>query len=144
MASREQVARAVDDHLAAATRAGRERRSRGHLAVSARYSTQARRLHIELGSGIAFIIPVSKIEGLADARPSVIRDVRITGKGHGLYWPSLDLDVSVPDLVAGSFGTTTWMSALARKAGQSTSLAKAEAARRNGQRGGRPRKQALR
>lgn len=144
MATREQIVDAVDKHLSSATRAGRERRGQGDLAVSVCYSPRARRLHIELASGIAFIIPVSKIQGLAEARPSVIREVQVVGKGYGLYWPTLDLDVSVPDLVTGSFGTKAWMSALARKAGQSTSVAKAEAARRNGRSGGRPRKQASR
>ncbi len=144
MATREEIVGAVDKHLASATRVGKRRRKQGDLAVSVRYSPRARRLHIELASGIAFIIPVSKVQGLAEAKPSVIREVQIVGKGFGLYWPSLDLDVSVPGLVAGSFGTQAWMSALARKAGQSRSVAKAEAARRNGRNGGRPRKQALR
>ena len=46
-------------------------------------------------------------------------------------------DLAVPDLMAGLFGTRAWM---ARRAGRTTSPAKAEAARRNGAKGGRPRK----
>lgn len=49
------------------------------------------------------------------------------------------MDLSVPGLMAGLFGTKAYM---ARRAGQATSAAKAAAARKNGRKGGRPRRQA--
>jgi hypothetical protein len=140
MATKTQIARAVDAHLATATAAGRERRARGEHAVFVAYEPRTGRLHIELASGVAVDIPAAMIEGLGNARASVIAKVELIGRGTDLHWPELDLDVSVPDLVAGCFGTKAWMSALARHAGRSTSHAKAEAARRNGKLGGRPRK----
>lgn len=143
MATKSDIARAIDKRLAGATEAGKRHRALGDLAVSVRYLPRARRLQIELASGVAFIVPVSLIQGLADARQSVVREVEIVGMGYGLHWPSLDLDLSVPDLIAGCFGSKSWMAALARKGGQSRSAAKADAARRNGQRGGRPGKEAL-
>lgn len=76
---------------------------RGELAAGVRYDAHTARLQIELTSGVGVSIPVSKIEGLAGASASVIRSVRIDGGGYGLYWPSLDLDLGVPDLVAGCF-----------------------------------------
>ena len=85
-------------------------------------------------------IPVARIEGLAGAPASLIRSVRLQGGGYGLYWPSLDLDLAVPELVAGCFGSRTWMSALARQGGKVSSPAKRRAARANGKLGGRPRK----
>ena len=139
MATREQIARAVDFHLAAATAAGRERRRRGDLAISANYDPRSKRLRIELASGVAVCVPVGKVQGLAGIAASKIKSVRIEGKGYGLHWPDLDLDVSVPDLIAGCFGTRAWMSALARQGGKATSVAKAAAARENGKMGGRPR-----
>jgi len=48
MATRKQIARAVDPHLVAATAAGKERRRRGDLAVSADYDPRSKRLYIEL------------------------------------------------------------------------------------------------
>jgi len=61
--------------------------------------------------------------------------------GFNLHWPKLDVDIYVPALVAGIFGTQDWMrKALARQAGRSTSAAKTTAARENGRKGGRPRK----
>jgi hypothetical protein len=69
----------------------------------------------------------------------VIRSVRIEGGGYGLYWPALDLDVSMPGLVAGCFGSRAWMSALGRRGGTVSSPAKRRTARANGRKGGRPR-----
>jgi hypothetical protein len=140
MTTKAQIARVVDAHLAKARAAGKERRKRGELAVAAVYEPHRRRLRIELASGIAVVVPIAKVQGLAKAAPAVVKSVQLTGNGYGLYWPGLDLDVSVPDLVAGCFGTRAWMSTLARHAGQATSPAKAASSRENGKRGGRPRK----
>lgn len=140
MATRAQIATAVDVRFAASTLAGKERRKRGEVAVSATYERSGGRLRVELASGVAVLIPVRKIEGLADAKPSVIASVDIAGGGYALHWQTLDLDLSVPDLVAGCLGTKAWMSSLARQAGKSTSRAKTAAARVNGRKGGRPRK----
>lgn len=65
--------------------------------------------------------------------------VEILGAGTGLHWEALDLDLSVPELLNGLFGTRAQM---ARLAGQGRSEAKAAAARANGAKGGRPRKHA--
>lgn len=139
MATKKQIARAVDSHLVAATAAGKERRRRGDLAVSADYDPRSKRLCIELASGVAVIVPITTVQGLADIAASKIKSVQIDGNGYGLHWPELDLDVSVPGLIAGCFGTRVWMTALARHGGKSTSAAKASAARENGKKGGRPR-----
>ena len=72
--------------------------------------------------------------------PASVKAVELSARGKGLYWPKLDLDVSVPDLLAGCLGTKAWMTALARKAGQVTSEAKSASSRENGRKGGRPRK----
>jgi uncharacterized protein DUF2442 len=140
MATKAQIVKAVDAHLATARAAGKERHKRGELAVAVRYEPRQKRLHIELASGIAVVVPAARVQGLADAPPAVLKMVELTGKGYGLYWPKLDLDVSVPDLVAGCFGTKAWMGMLARHAGQATSPAKSASSRENGKKGGRPRK----
>ena len=109
-------------------------------AKSARYDARARRLVVELRSGVSIAIPVRLIQGLAEARPEVRADVKIAGRGVALHWSRLDLDLGVRNLVGGIFGTREWMSELARHAGSRTSAAKARAARENGRKGGRPRK----
>lgn len=140
MATKAQIAQAVDANYAPAVTAGKELDNCGELALSVTYEPRQKRLHIELASGIAVVVPVSKVQGLADAKAAVIKTVEITGQGYGLYWPGIDLDISVPDLVAGCFGTRAWMATLARHAGQTTSPAKAASSRENGKKGGRPRK----
>lgn len=140
MATRAQIKRAVDDKYKGALAAGRARRASGDSAVSVSYDPRLKRLHVELASGTAIAIPVCKLQGLSDAKPGRLSDIRIEGNGYGLHWPALDVDVLVPELIAGCFGTKAWMSALARHAGRRTSAAKAAAARANGRKGGRPRK----
>lgn len=66
-----------------------------------------------------------------------LADIELLGRGYGLHWEQLDVDYTVPGLVNGVFGTARWMAA---RAGRATSPAKAEAARANGAKGGRPRK----
>lgn len=139
MATRSQVEKAIDSRLDAALVAGKARRARGELARSVAYDSRRRRLQLELVSGVAIAIPVAQVECLARATAAAIRAVRITGNGSGLRWEALDADLSVPDLVAGCFGSHTWMKSLARRAGSVTSEAKAAAARENGKKGGRPR-----
>ena len=72
-----------------------------------------------------------------------LADVEVDGAGFNLSWPKLDVDLYVPALVAGVFGTRAWIAReLARVAGRARSPAKAAAARSNGAKGGRPRKAA--
>lgn len=140
MDTKAQAAKVVAAQYAAATAAGKALAKRGELAVSATYEPRQKRLHVELASGVGVSVPISKIQGLAGAKPRVAKTVEITGKGYGLYWPSIDLDISVPDLVAGCLGTKTWMRTLAQHAGRATSAAKGASSRENGKKGGRPRK----
>ena len=130
------------EQVARATAAGRALRRRGDLAKSVDCDARSKRLRIELVSGIGWSIPVAKRQGLAGAPAAVIRTVRVEGSGYGLHWPSLDLDLAVPDLIAGCFGSRAWMAALGRRGGAATSTAKRRASRENGKKGGRPRKKA--
>ena len=61
--------------------------------------------------------------------------VEILGAGTGLHWEGLDIDVSVPGLLAKVFGTSAYM---AQRARRTISPAKSTAARTNGRKGGRP------
>jgi hypothetical protein len=58
--------------------------------------------------------------------------------GTALRWPDLDVVLYIPALMKGVFGTKKWMSELGRAGGKATSAAKAQAARENGAKGGRP------
>jgi hypothetical protein len=109
-------------------------------AASARYDRQLDRMIVELTNGCTFAFPPRVAQGLEQATPEQLADVEILGVGYGLHWEGLDVDLSIPGLMAGIFGAKSYM---ARCAGQATSPAKAAAARANGAKGGRPRKSAF-
>lgn len=129
----------TDGEISAAAIRGRLARGLEPRAASARYDRVAGTLIIELTSGASLTVPVRLVQGLEEAAPDALAAVEILGGGHGLHWESLDVDLSIPGLLAGVFGSQRHM---AQRAGRATSAAKAAAARANGAKGGRPRKRA--
>ncbi|WP_103035554.1 DUF2442 domain-containing protein [Castellaniella caeni] len=110
-------------------------------AESARYEPASQHIAITLRHGIVLTIPVRLLQGLADAPPASLNRIEVSPMGTGLYWPDLDVDLYIPSLIQGLFGTRRWMASLMGKAGGSArSNAKTQAARINGRKGGRPRK----
>lgn len=97
-------------------------------------------LVLSLSDGHRHVIPVEDVEGLWSATREQIGEVEILGWGTGLHWPALDLDLYVPSLLRGLYGTRRWMAAMGRKGGSATSVAKRKASRANGLKGGRPKK----
>lgn len=122
---------------------GRRRLLTEPQASRARYDRRTGRVVVELTNGCSFVFPARSLQGLARASDAELAVIEILGAGHGLHWPALDADFTVPGLLMGVFGTRDWMlSELARRAGQTKSKAKAAAARANGRKGGRPRRAA--
>ena len=111
-------------------------------AHSAYYDPNAGRVVIELRNGASFLFPHELVQGLAGASLDDLKQVEVTPSGAGLHWEKLDVDMSIPALMVGIFGTKAWMAELGSRGGSATSTAKATAARKNGKRGGRPRKTA--
>lgn len=93
---------------------------------------------IEFENEASFSTRARNLQGLEEASDDDIADVEIEA-GYALHWERLDVDFSIPGLIAGVFGTARFMAA---KGGRSRSAAKAAAARENGRKGGRPRKEA--
>jgi len=104
-------------------------------AIAVRYDRKSARIIVELNNGCTFAFPPHLAQGLETATHDELATVEILGAGYGLHWA----DFRVSGLLAGVFGTKAYM---ARRAGQATSPAKAAAARANGAKGGRPKKQA--
>ena len=110
-------------------------------AQSAGYDAASGRVVVELTNGCRFAFPARRVGGLENASDEALGAVEVLGLGLGLHWEPLDVDLSVPGLLAGLFGTRAWMDReRAARAGSIRSPAKAAAARRNGIKGGRPRK----
>ncbi|WEJ13089.1 DUF2442 domain-containing protein [Sinorhizobium prairiense] len=133
------MAELTDTQIDAALESGRMARETEPRAESARYDDRSGRIVVELTNGCTFAFPPRLAQGLEDGSSDQLAAVEILGQGYGLHWEALDVDLSIPGLLAGIFGTKAYM---ARRAGQVTSPAKAAAARANGAKGGRPRKTA--
>lgn len=111
-------------------------------AIAARYDSAKKRIVIELDNGADFSFPPALAQGLASASAKELAAIVLSPLGTGLHWPLLDVDLTVDGLLVGVFGSKNWMRAHAAKAGSARTPSKAAAARANGSKGGRPRKDA--
>jgi hypothetical protein len=123
--------------IAAAEERGRIAVQTEPRAASARYDRRRGAIVVALTNGCSFTFPARLAQGLEQASDEQIAAFEILGEGYGLHRDELDVDLSIPGVLAGLFGTKSYM---ARLAGQARSPAKAAAARANGSKGGRPRK----
>jgi hypothetical protein len=130
--------------IAEAARRSRRSMKLEPRARAARYDRRTGCVRVDLTNGCSFAFPARHAQGLRQASDEDLAQVEILGLGLGLHWEALDVDLSVPGLLAGLFGTKAYMDRQrAARAGSATSPAKALAARRNGAKGGRPRKSAM-
>jgi len=133
------IEKELRENFARASRAGRRAARTEPRAGTVVYHPTERALQIALTNGAAITLPVKLIPNLRRASPQHIRAVEILGRGSGLHWEGLDLDLSVPGLLSSVFAGPAWLAELGRIGGRKSSAAKAAAARRNGRKGGRPR-----
>jgi hypothetical protein len=112
--------------------------ARGPIARAVRYDPRRGLIVITLEGGCEFAFPVALAEGLVGAPRSRLTKIKISPNGLGLQWPLLDVDLYVPGLIEGAFGSRRWMQQIGKLRGSSRSKIKAKASRENGKRGGRP------
>lgn len=113
----------------------------GPYAISARYDDEHDAIIVVLNNGTFIGFPVEKLQGLQGADASQLSNVVVEAGGLGLHWPDIDADLYVPALMDGIFGSKKWMAAqLGARGGKAKSGAKAASSRRNGLKGGRPKK----
>jgi hypothetical protein len=124
--------------IPAARARGRRAARSGIRATGARYDPAAGAIVVQLRNGSFFGFPPEIAQGLRGATAEQLADVEVTPSGDALHWETLDVDLIVSALLAGMFGTKEWMRELGRAGGSVRSEAKADAARRNGRKGGRP------
>lgn len=119
------MADAVDTMIDAAIAEGRRRLDKDPRALNVHFDRIADRVVIELVDVCAYAFPPRLVQDLQHASADDLAVVKVDGAGFNLHWPTLDVDLYVPALVAGIFGTRAWMTReLARVAGQSTSPAR--------------------
>lgn len=129
--------RLSDASIDAALERGRVARSSEPRARSVRFDPVLGEIVVRLTNGCSFSFPARLGQGLEAASDEALAGVVLSGAGYGLNWAALDVDLSIPGLLSGIFGTAAHM---ARLAGRATSDAKAAASRANGAKGGRPRR----
>lgn len=133
----------TDAEIDAGPSRGRSFQAEDRRAVRAAYEKKDDLVTLFMSDGVRVSIPRGQLQGLQDATAAELSKVRLIGRGTGLRWPTLDVDHYVPGLLNHVFGTSKWMAQLGRVGGSVRSRSKAAAARANGKRGGRPRRQPL-
>ncbi|HEY1932320.1 MAG TPA: DUF2442 domain-containing protein [Acetobacteraceae bacterium] len=78
-------------------------------AVAAHYDSATGRIVLDLINGCTYTFPSRLVHDLQDASAKGLTRVEVDGRVFNLHWPSLDVDLYVPGLVAGIFGTRAWM-----------------------------------
>jgi len=107
-------ARAFDQEYERAKRAAARPDRTESRAKYAHYDRRTNRIVVELRNGATFMFPAELAQGLAGASPKDLAEVKPTPSGARLRWPSLDADFSLPNLLAGEFGSKSWMAKLSR------------------------------
>ena len=97
-------------------------------------------LIVGLSNRRRLVLPVEDLQGLEHATHEQLVNYELIGRGTGISFPALDADFYVPALIEGVYGTRRWMAELGKKGGVARTEAKRQAARRNGAKGGRPKK----
>ena len=124
--------------LAAARVRAKRTAARGAHAERAEYDPTSHSLLVGLANGSSFSLPISLIPELRDAPQEALSDVEVGPAGLALRWDDLDADLSVSGLAQLLLGRRLLLTAAGSAGGASRSTAKADAARRNGLKGGRP------
>jgi hypothetical protein len=128
------------DELEAANRRAGAKLRRIPCATNVHYERKRDRVVIGLSTGIEVAFRPRDAQGIARAKPDQLDTIEISPSGLGIHFPKLDADIYLPALLEGFFGSKRWIAAEHGKIGGSVSTkAKADAARRNGKLGGRPR-----
>jgi hypothetical protein len=131
---------ALDAEIAQASARAIALADAGPCAEAVWYNSERQLIEIRLKNGAIFSFPPHLAQGLNKASPRELEDIWLGADGLSVHWDSLDADFSIPSLIQGIFGTKAWMTELGRKGGKRSSVAKQQAARTNGKKGGRPKK----
>lgn len=107
--------------------------------VRAGYDRASDCLDFTLRNGIAISIPRSQIRELIAAAPADLAKIEVQPGGDGISFRTINVDISVPGLLAEELGAL-FSRALGRRTRGLTTPKKAAASRENGRKGGRPKK----
>ncbi len=129
----------TDAQLAVAERRGEAKAKRPTALISAKLDERAKTVRLQFRSGLELAIPVKAIDEIANVPLARLRDVKASPMGDGLIFSEFGEAFYVPGLLRDLFGDA-FAGALGKIGGRARSIAKTVAARKNGLKGGRPRK----
>ena len=129
------------ERFARAREAGQHAPHDPSAVTGVRYVPRRDAIELVFTGGATMTIPRQAIGELADASPSALNGVILSPAGDAVSWRALDVDIYIPGLLERVFDTRMFAASSGRRGGRRTSKAKAVAARANGAKGGRPRKQ---
>jgi hypothetical protein len=110
-------------------------------ALRAGYDRRRGRILIHFSTGLDVSFSARDAQGLEKATAAQLERIEISPSGCGIHFPKIDVDLYLPALLMGFLGSRNWIAGrLGALGGKSRSAAKIAAARRNGRRGGRPRR----
>ncbi|HEX3465979.1 MAG TPA: hypothetical protein VHS78_18165 [Candidatus Elarobacter sp.] len=121
-----------------AARAALEREATATKILHVRYERRRDALSVDLSTGVSLVVPRVLIPGFAKAPPSAVADVAIDPGSESLWSDTVDDGVLLEQLVEIAAGDELLQVLGGRIAGRRRSVAKANAARANGAKGGRP------
>ena len=109
-------------------------------ARDAWYEAQSGLVHVLLKSGASFAFPATMFPELQGHTPGELRALEISPSGDGLHWDEIDVHIETAGVLVEMLGPSMFR-AFASVGGKARTERKAAAARANGAKGGRPRKQ---
>ena len=89
----------MDDYARACATGARAARTEPR-AASALYDEATRDLVLRLRDGRTAALPVDRIRWLQGAEPAQLHAVTLSPSGEGLHFAELDVDLSIPNLLA--------------------------------------------
>ena len=116
----------------------RPRLDHGPRAIQASYDEERGRVMVEFDNGCLLGFPVDLVTYARGAPPEMLSGVQVMFGGTTVGWPDLGACINLMGMMLRAFRAKAWAG---RYLGAATSEAKAEAARRNGRKGGRSRKE---
>lgn len=131
-----------DAEFEAANRRGAAITAAFPAAIAVRYDRRISRIVISLSSGLDIAFAPRDVQGFENAQAADLTGAEISPSGLSVHFPKIDADLYIPALLEGFLGSKRWMAARNGQAGgRVSSAAKSAAARENGKKGGRPKKQ---
>jgi Protein of unknown function (DUF2442) len=99
----------LQEQIAQAKAAWKQAEAIEPRAESVHYNRSEDLIIIKLKNGAIFSFPPQLAQGLETASPEQLADFWLPPSGSSVHWENLDVDFGIPELIAGIFGTKSWM-----------------------------------